>query len=297
MSYNPTNERLIYFISLFLPRRLEAKILTRTLRQLILQNMKTLKFAKYSGNGNDFIIIREEDKPSPEVMEKLCHRHFGVGADGIITYGPSTKGDSTMRIFNADGGEAEMCGNAVRCLATYLDKISETKKDLYRIETMNAVYPISRQGNTFALEMTEIKDKNIYDLSDFNEFKNSFFINTGVPHLVFLTDDAKAVDIKKIGSHYRHQARFPNGTNVTVVQVLDLVNKTAFARTYERGVEDETHSCGTGLTATALALSHWLGWKGEVKLKTKGGNQLVTLSEKVLYSGEVFECFTGEVTV
>ncbi len=259
--------------------------------------MKTLKFVKYSGNGNDFIIIKEEDKPSPEVMEKLCHRHFGIGADGVITLGKSTKGDALMRIYNADGGEAEMCGNGVRCLATYWDTITENKKDTYLIETMNSVYPITRKGKTFALEMSEIKDKNLHDLSDIKDFKKSFFVNTGVPHLIFLTDDAKAIDIKQQGSRYRFDDRFPNGTNVTFVTVLDSANKIAYARTYERGVEDETHSCGTGLTATALALSHWLNWQGEISLKTKGGNQVVSLAEKVLYSGEVFECFKGEVTL
>jgi len=257
--------------------------------------MDTLKFVKYSGNGNDFIIIREEDRPSPEVMEKLCHRNFGIGADGVVTIGKSTKGDALMRIFNADGGEAEMCGNAVRCVATYLDTITEPNKDVYQIETMNALYSIRRKGKTFALEMTEIKDQNIHDLSNFKDFKQSFFVNTGVPHLVFLTDDAKAVEIKQVGSHFRHLPVFPNGTNVTFVQVLDAEKQTAYARTYERGVEDETYSCGTGLTATALALSHWLGWKGDIKLRTKGGEQNVSLGEKVLYSGEVHECFKGEV--
>lgn len=259
--------------------------------------MKTLKFAKYSGNGNDFIIIREEDRPTNAQMERLCHRHLGIGADGVITIGDSQKCDVTMRIFNADGGEAEMCGNGVRCLATYYDAVTENKKDTYLIETMNAVYPIMRKGSTFALEMTEIKDKNIHDLSEFKEFPNSFFVNTGVPHLIFLVDDAKAIDIKETAPQYRHHKMFPNGTNVTFVHVLDENNQIAYARTFERGVEDETHSCGTGLTATALALGHLLNWKGEVTLHTKGGKQNVSLGEKILYSGEVTECFKGEVNL
>jgi diaminopimelate epimerase len=257
--------------------------------------MSTTKFVKYSGNGNDFIILSDETKLSPQAIEKLCDRNFGIGADGVITLGKSTKGDAQMRIYNADGGEAEMCGNGVRCLATYLDSISPTKKDTYLIETMNAVYPIMRKGKTFALEMTEIKDKNLHDLSIFHDYQKSFFINTGVPHLVFLTNDAKRIEIKLQGPKYRFHPMFPKGTNVTFVQVLDEKTQTAYARTYERGVEDETFSCGTGLTATALALSEWLGWKGEINLKTKGGSQVVSLTDKVLYSGEVFECFKGEV--
>lgn len=257
--------------------------------------MSTIKFAKYSGNGNDFIILSDEVKLTPEAIEKLCHRNFGIGADGVITLGKSEKGDARMRIYNADGGEAEMCGNGVRCLATYLDSISPEKKDTYLIETMNAVYPIMRKGKTFALEMTEIKDKNLHDLSGFQDYQKSFFINTGVPHLVFLTHDVKRIEIKLQGAKYRFHPMFPKGTNVTFVQVLDASTQTAYARTYERGVEDETFSCGTGLTATALAFNEWFGWKGDVNLKTKGGSQVVSVADKVLYSGEVFECFTGVV--
>lgn len=259
--------------------------------------MRTIPFVKYSGNGNDFVIVAEELNLSKESIIHLCHRHFGVGADGVITLGKSTKADVRMRIFNADGGEAEMCGNGLRCLATYFDSLAPIKKDSYLIETMNAVYPVFRKGNSFALEMTEIKDQNLHDLSNFKDFSNSFFINTGVPHLVFLTEDAKKVDIKKVGAYYRYHSMFPKGTNVTFVEVRDFSHQKAYARTYERGVEDETYSCGTGLTATALALSHWLKWKGDICLETKGGQQLVSIGEKVFYSGEVYECFKGEATL
>lgn len=257
--------------------------------------MEKTSFVKYSGNGNDFIIMPETKKLTGDSISKLCNRHFGIGADGVITIGASDKADTKMRIYNADGGEAEMCGNGLRCLATYFDSISPKKKDTYLIETMNAVYPVIRKGSSFALEMSEIKDKNIHDLSGFKDYSNSFFINTGVPHLVFLAQDIEHIDIKKAGSYYRYHSLFPKGTNVTFVEVIDMESHRAFARTYERGVEDETHSCGTGLTATALALSHWLKWTGDIHLETKGGNQIVTLGDKVLYSGEVIECFKGEV--
>lgn len=259
--------------------------------------MTTTTFVKYSGNGNDFIILTDQVPLSKEQIVRLCHRHFGVGADGVITIGKSEVADARMRIFNADGGEAEMCGNGLRCLATYLDSISSPKKDAYLIQTMNAVYPVMRMGKSFALEMSEIKDKNIHDLSSFKDFSNSFYINTGVPHLVFLSNDVSKIDVKKVGSYYRYHSMFPNGTNVTFVEVQDNESHRAYARTYERGVEDETHSCGTGLTATALALSHWLKWSGDIKLQTKGGQQIVSVGEKVFYSGEVIECFKGEVNL
>lgn len=257
--------------------------------------MKSIPFAKYSGNGNDFIILSDEIQLTQENIIHLCHRNFGIGADGIITVGKSTKADARMRIFNADGGEAEMCGNGLRCLATYLDSIQQNKKDSYLIETMNAVYPVFRKGKSFALEMSEIKDKNIHDLSVFKDFTRSFFINTGVPHLVFLTEDAKKIDVKKVGAYYRFHSMFPKGTNVTFVEIRSTTDKKAYARTYERGVEDETFSCGTGLTATALALSNWFGWSGDIFLETKGGQQIVNVGEKVYYSGEVTCSFKGEV--
>lgn len=259
--------------------------------------MTKLTFSKYSGNGNDFIILEENPALTKTVIEKLCHRHFGVGADGVLTIGKSDKADARMRIYNADGGEAEMCGNGLRCLVTYLDDHAQDKKEAYLIETMNAVYPVVRKGKSFALEMSEIKDKNLHDLSGFKDYEQSFYINTGVPHLVFLSSDVKKIDIKKAGAYYRYHSMFPKGTNVTFVEVLDTDSRTAYARTYERGVEDETHSCGTGLTATGLALNHWLKWTGDIHLKTKGGNQVVCVGEKVFYSGEVNFCFKGEVEV
>lgn len=258
-------------------------------------NSKKLSFVKYSGNGNDFIIL---DHPtfniSAELIQRLCDRYFGVGADGVLTLDSAPGVDGSMRIFNADGGEAEMCGNGLRCLVTYLDQKLKGQKNSYSIKTMNAVYEVSRRGKTFAIEMSEIKDQNLYDLSSFNEFEKCFYINTGVPHLVFLTKDAKKINIKEVAPKYRFHSIFPNGSNVSFVE-LKAGAQSAYVRTYERGVEDETHSCGTGLTACGLALSYWFNWKGDIHLETKGGNQTVMIGDKVFYSGEVTFCFRGEI--
>lgn len=253
-----------------------------------------IKFSKYSGNGNDFIILdHPAHEMSPGLVKRMCNRHFGVGADGILTLTDFAGTDGEMRIFNADGGEAEMCGNGLRCLATYIDQKHSHAKNAYRIKTMNATYEVVRQNDAFAIEMSEIKDINLYDLSHFHEFDRSFFVNTGVPHLVFLVKDAKKIEIKPTGSRYRYHPTFPNGTNVSFVEILKDY-QTAYVRTYERGVEDETHSCGTGLTATALALNYWNGWKEMITLKTLGGTHRVLLGNKVYYSGEVKHCFSGE---
>jgi diaminopimelate epimerase len=259
--------------------------------------MKTnFKFQKYSGNGNDFVIL---DHPSfeltSELIQKVCDRHFGVGADGVLLVNSHHGFDARMQIFNADGGEAEMCGNGIRCLVTYLDRKNKGQKEIYKIKTMNGVYEVTRRDGAFAIEMSEIKDKNIYDLSSFNEFTRSFYINTGVPHLVFLVPEAKRIDIKSRAPQYRFHKMFPKGTNVSFVEILPG-EQTAYVRTYERGVEDETFSCGTGLTASGLALNFWNSWKGNITLKTLGGTQKVFIGDKVFYSGEVKFCFEGEFT-
>jgi diaminopimelate epimerase len=260
--------------------------------------MTTISFSKYSGNGNDFVILdHPEHDITPILVQRLCDRHFGVGADGVLVLGNSSSADARMQIFNADGGEAEMCANGLRCLATYFDSTQTLKKDTYTIQTMNAVYPVTRKDAAFALEMSEIKDKNIYDLTPFKAFLNTFYINTGVPHLVLQTKNLKAIDVKRTGSEFRHHTIFPKGANVNFVEVDKEKNQTAIVRTYERGVEDETFSCGTGLTATALALSEWLGWRGNISLLTKGGKQQVSVGEKVFYSGEVTFCFSGEISL
>ncbi len=252
-------------------------------------------FIKYSGNGNDFLIIEETSsfKLNSENVKRICDRHFGVGADGILLLGKDTGVDGTMRIFNSDGGEAEMCGNGLRCLATYIDDRAQSKKTSYLIRTMNNTYEVIKRNNQFAILMSEIKDVNSADLSAFDEFEEKFYVNTGVPHLVFLANDVKAIDIKSTAPKYRYHSVFPRGTNVSFVGLLPE-SQSAYVRTYERGVEDETYSCGTGLTASGLALSHWFGWKGDIQLFTLGGKQNLNVDKSVYYSGEVVRCFSGE---
>ncbi len=260
--------------------------------------MAQLPFVKYSGNGNDFVILdHPEVMVTPDLVQRLCSRHFGVGADGVLLVTNQPGVDLRMQIFNADGGEAEMCANGMRCLVTYWDEKSLVKKNSYLVKTMNGVYQVERKGKAFALEMSEIKDKNLYDLSEFSDFEKKFYINTGVPHLVFLGKDVKLLDIKKVGAFYRYHKMFPRGTNVSFVEVVDATKALAYVRTYERGVEDETHSCGTGLTAVGLALKEWLGWTGDMELISLGGKHKVSMTDKVMYSGEVSFCFRGELSI
>ncbi len=254
-----------------------------------------IKFHKYSGNGNDFIIVKGPVDLTASVITAMCDRHFGVGADGVLVLSFADEVDGRMQIFNSDGSEAEMCGNGIRCLVTYLDDQNGHAKDLYRIKTMNGLYEVARKNGEFAVEMSEIKDKNIHDLSSFNEYKRSFFVNTGVPHLIFEVHEVKRIDIKSRAPQYRFHKMFPSGTNVSFLQVTG--ENKAYVRTYERGVEDETHSCGTGLTACGIALNHWYGWSGSIRLETLGGTQHIQVADKVFYSGEVKFCFEGEYSL
>lgn len=257
----------------------------------------TLKFYKYSGNGNDFIILdRPPVEMTPKFISSMCDRHFGIGADGVLVVTDAIEADARMQIFNADGGEAEMCGNGIRCVATYLNHQNNDLLNSCRIKTMNGLYEVVRKNGEFAVEMSEIRDKNLYDLSNFNEFKRAFYVNTGVPHLIFEVHDVKRIDIKSRAPQYRFHKIFPNGTNVSFLQIMDEF-QTAYVRTYERGVEDETFSCGTGLTACGIALNHWYSWTGNVTLKTLGGTQHIDLNDKIYYSGEVKFCFQGEYTL
>lgn len=260
--------------------------------------MKTkIQFKKYSGNGNDFVILdHPEFELTSTLIEAMCDRHFGIGADGVLVLTSEADYDGRMQIYNADGGEAEMCGNGIRCLATFLDDKNPARKDLYKLKTMNGSYEVVRRNGSFAVEMSEIKDKNLYDVSQFNDYKRAFFVNTGVPHLVFEVHEAKRIDIKSRAPQYRFHKMFPNGTNVSFLEVLPG-HQTAYVRTYERGVEDETFSCGTGLTACGLALNHWYNWNDDITLHTLGGTQQIFVGDKILYSGEVKFCFQGEFSL
>jgi diaminopimelate epimerase len=251
-------------------------------------------FDKYSANGNDFIILKDPGRDlSSFVLEKMCDRHFGIGADGVLYLLKSDRADARMRIFNSDGGEAEMCANGLRALVHHWNGLQEEKKPSYKIETMNGIYEVLCEDGRVQIEMSEISDKNLYQAPQYHDFEKSFFINTGVPHLVLLGPN-RDLKIKELGARYRFDQRFPKGSNVNFVEVLSRGEQKAYVRTYERGVEDETLSCGTGLTATALALSEWFGWKGVIHLSNKGGNQEVLIDQRVYYSGDITFSFRGE---
>ncbi|MFQ6079746.1 MAG: diaminopimelate epimerase [Thermodesulfobacteriota bacterium] len=215
-----------------------------------------IPFYKMSGSGNDFIIIDNrrgilEGMNLPEWVQKVCRRGLSIGADGVILVEKSPKADFKWRFFNADGGEAEMCGNGGRCVARFASLTGISGRSL-SFDTLCGVMKAEVVGERVKLRMGDPSDLRLdYPISiDGREYIVSS-INTGVPHVVQMVEDLENYDVSKFGPAIRlHQLYQPDGTNANFIEVRDV--HTIHIRTYERGVEDETLACGTGAVASAL---------------------------------------------
>ncbi len=217
--------------------------------------MSSLRFTKMSGAGNDFVVFDNRDGGIPEERAELvrwvCARRLGVGADGALFVEQSEATDFRMRYYNADGGEAEMCGNGGRCISryAYLNGIAGEKMIF---ETLAGRYRAEIMGEHVRLEMVPPKDIRLqFEIGmDGNELTVNF-IHTGVPHAVVFADRIDDIDVPELGRKIREHGKFgPDGANANFVQVVDPGRIRI--RTYERGVEDETLACGTGTVAAVL---------------------------------------------
>ncbi|MDD4953953.1 MAG: diaminopimelate epimerase [Candidatus Omnitrophica bacterium] len=230
--------------------------------------MKKLKFTKMVASGNDFVVI---DGGHQSLAKKVCDRKYGVGADGLLVLEKSRVADIRMRIFNADGSEAEMCGNGARCAALY----SGRRKNI-KIETRAGIIEAHVNGNNAKIKLTDPKDIKLDIPIRINSHPLKVnFINTGVPHTVIFVEGLDKIDVRELGRQIRYHGKFKTaGTNVDFVEVLN--NDAIKIRTYERGVEDETLACGTGSAAAALiyALRYAPGSVSMIKVHTKGGEIL-----------------------
>lgn len=234
--------------------------------------MKKINFEKYHGAGNDFIIIdnrgKSFDASNILLIEKLCDRHFGIGSDGLMLIQNVDDADFEMVFFNPDGSKS-LCGNGSRCAIAFAFKhgmISEkgvlrTTDGLHQFEVVSP--------NDVAFEMR--------DVNEFQNIDGNNFLDTGSPHLVIEVDDVDQVDVISTGRKWRNDTRFSNinGTNVNFVSEPEIGHDAYKVRTYERGVENETLACGTGVTAVALALALKHNIVGGVKIKAKGGELTV----------------------
>lgn len=269
------------------------------LKILINFKMKKIKFTKMVGTGNDFIILHAKPAGNfSKLAQQLCDRKFGIGADGVLLLGKAKGADLSMRIFNADGSEAEMCGNGARC-AAFLSGRSQA-----RLLTAAGLIYTQVRGQDVKIQLTVPTDiKFDIPLMVNNRLLKVNFINTGVPHVVIFVKDLDSVDVKHIGRAIRnHQAFAPRGTNVNFVEEKgkDFIQ----IRTYERGVEDETLACGTGSTAAALIFALKNNLENLIKVKTQSG-QLLKVSfqmvadkfSKVWLEGKVSIVYKGECYV
>jgi diaminopimelate epimerase len=214
-----------------------------------------LEFVKMSGAGNDFVVADNRDghfRAEPSLVARICDRRFGVGADGLLLVEPAKSADFFMRYYNADGSEAEMCGNGARCIARFFsERCSPGKREL-QFETRAGLIKASVNGERVRITLSEPHDLQLRRTIQLKDGAREYhFINTGVPHAVFFTKDADGEMVGPVGAEVRHHQDFaPRGTNVDWVQLLG--GSSIRVRTYERGVEAETLACGTGVVASGI---------------------------------------------
>jgi diaminopimelate epimerase len=238
-----------------------------------------LEFAKMTGAGNDFILVdnRAGDKTlSREQVSRLCHRQFGVGADGLILLVPAktAAADWAWQFYNSDGSDAEMCGNGARCFARFIQKVASWSQPNVRFETVAGVIQAEFRGERVTVDLTPPHSFRLRErvATSQGELEVSS-VNTGVPHAVVFVPDADQAMVQQLGAELRWHAHFkPKGTNVNFAQVLEPEHIRV--RTYERGVEGETLACGTGVTATALVSARAMGFQSPVRVQVQGGDEL-----------------------
>ena len=238
-----------------------------------------MKFYKYQGTGNDFVLLdnrKQEYSLTSAQIKYICDRHFGVGADGLMLLENQDGYDFKMVYYNSDGNESTMCGNGGRCISAFAKKLGlvSTEAKFMAIDGEHASF---FEDEIISLKMNDVQSIKV------NE--TYFQLNTGSPHYVHFTEYVDELDVKKEGKLIRYSPMFKEeGINVNFVEKLN--EHTIFVRTYERGVEDETLSCGTGVTASAISLIHDKKGSHEINIETLGGTLLVKLEN---INGQTFE--------
>ncbi len=258
-----------------------------------------IEFYKYEGTGNDFIIVDNRDNKlkadNSALWKKLCDRHFGIGADGLMLLQDHEETDFEMVYFNADGNISSMCGNGGRCIAHLAKKLGIVKGKTVKFNAIDGEHEaVFINKDTVKLKMNDVDT-----VSDFESF---YILDTGSPHFVTFVKNLLGLPVKIDGRTIRNREPFKKeGINVNFVEILP--NKVPLLRTYERGVEDETLSCGTGTVATALvvATKKLSTAKDHCDIQTMGGMLKVWFTQKdksftnIWLEGPVKEVFKGEI--
>ncbi|RNL56954.1 diaminopimelate epimerase [Pedobacter jejuensis] len=257
-----------------------------------------INFLKYQGAGNDFILIDHTTSPleniDNELIERLCDRRFGVGADGLMFVTKHEDYDFEMHYFNADGNLGSMCGNGGRCIAAFAKHLGIVDKETNFLAVDGPHYArISESGDWVDLQMI--------DVEIITNDGDAFVLNTGSPHYVSLQNDLSNFDVFSNGKSIRYNATYSEkGINVNFAEDK---GDHLFVRTYERGVEDETYACGTGVTAVAMAMAKHKNQSGHIKtdIKVLGGDIKIEFNYDGHKFTNVFLCgpaklvFEGEI--
>lgn len=253
------------------------------------------KFSKFHGAGNDFVMIDTIKSPvslSDEDVKAICDRRTGVGADGLIMVLPSENHNFRMKYYNCDGHESTFCGNGGRCIAAFavIERLTPQFIEYEAIDGIHKALVTRNSENEYMVSIT-MRDIESYDLND-----ERLLINTGSPHYVTRVSDLKNFDVRKHGAEIRNDKHIStDGVNVDFMEIID---NQYYIRTFERGVEDETLACGTGVTASAVAAALWYGGDNininttlatlNVKFE-KVGNSI----KNIVLSGPVTHVFDG----
>jgi len=258
----------------------------------------TIHFFKYQGTGNDFIILDNRQNTYSEIsneqVAQLCHRRFGIGADGLMLMNKSDGFDFEMIYYNADGNPGTMCGNGGRCMIRFAHDMGMLSFT-YRFKASDGIHEGEVDGKNIRLKMNDVNKV---------EYNKTFAVlDTGSPHLVRFTENVKDVDVVETGREIRNSKRFKQeGINVDFVE--PEIEDSIYVRTYERGVEDETLSCGTGVTASALVSAHNQIGFNQVIVYTPGGKLSVEFNkindqvfQDIWLCGPADFVFKGEIEI
>lgn len=236
------------------------------------KGVRKIEFVKYQGTGNDFIMIDAREKAvnfSADQIVKICHRRFGIGADGLILLKHHEDCDFEMDYYNADGSQS-FCGNGSRCAQAFAKQLGIIENES-RFLAIDGMHIGKSVGKEFATKMG--------DVDQIQRIGADYFIHTGSPHYIKYVDDVYSVDVLTEGAAIRNSLNYrENGTNVNFVSIQE---ENLIVRTYERGVEAETYSCGTGVTAVAISYLHLQNsYQKQVNIKTIGGDLQIHLERE-----------------
>lgn len=259
-----------------------------------------LYFFKYQGTGNDFILADNRKNEYSSItsgqIKNLCDRRFGIGADGVMLLNERTGYDFEMKYYNADGKEGSMCGNGGRCMIKFVYHLG-IHREMYKFLAVDGVHEAE-------IDTDGIVSLRMKDVRTIRKFHNDYILDTGSPHYIKLVNHVMDMDVYKKGYEIRHSKEFEDeGINVNFVEQTDEPDKI-IVRTFERGVEDETFSCGTGVTAAALVCYHNENGFNEVEVKTLGGQISVEFDriddnryENIWLCGPAEKVFEGSVEI